>query len=231
MFEQDIIKHHIGMAIIKHLQKHEFARFSELRPKNIDTNLFTYHLKSLMKSGHITKTESGYTLGRKGLLYVDRVSAENMKLRTQPKIITMLFVSNGDGKILLHHRRKQPYINTWTLPYGKIHINDRSVEKAAVRESEEKLHYTPARLQHVGDCYIVVSSADGKSKDVTEIESRTLAHIVCFEANDIVSNEQLHWVESKDLKNSKLAPAVEEIIDTVRAEDTFFFKEFNVTFL
>ncbi len=229
MFEQETIKHHIGRSIVGYLQGHEFARFSDLRPKGVDTNLFTYHLKLLMKSGYVVKTEQGYTLGPRGLLYVDRVSAENMKLRTQPKIITMLLVKNVDGKILLHKRRKQPYINTWTLPYGKIHIDDRSVLDAATRESEEKLRFTPSSLRHAGDCYIVVSQSGDSSDDSTvTVTSRTLAHIVLFDADSIEMTDQLQWVTKTELEGVKLAPAVREIVTAATSQRDFFFEEFQV---
>ena len=225
MFEQETIKHHIERAIVGYLQRHEYARFSDLRPRSVDTNLFTYHLKVLMKSEHVVKTEQGYTLGPRGLLYVDRVSAENMKLRTQPKIITMLLIKNRDGRILLHKRRKQPYINTWTLPYGKIHIDDHSVLNAAIRESEEKLHHTPSSLRHAGDCYIVVSQT---SDDTTTITSRTLAHVVLFDADDIEMTDQLQWATMAELASVKLAPAVKEIVTAATAQRDFFFEEFQV---
>ncbi len=218
MFEQDTIKHHIERSIIAYLMTHEHARFSEMRPSNIDTNLFTYHLKILVKQGYIEKTEKGYTLSSKGLIYVDRVSVDKMRLRTQPKIITMLLVQDGYGKVLLQKRGKQPYINTWTLPYGKLHIDDESVLAAAIREATEKLNFTPHKVRHAGDCYIVVGN----------IETRTLVHVVRFETDAIAASEHLQWAEPLDLPKLKLAPAVEQIVTRAFFGDEFFFEEFRV---
>lgn len=223
MFEQEDLKHHIQRSIVEYLMLHEYARFRDLRPKNVDTNLFTYHLKLLQKANYIVKTDSGYTLGRRGLIYVDRVTLGKMRLRTQPKIITMLLIQDGYGKVLLQRRTKQPYINTWTLPYGKIHIDDASVFDAAKRESHEKLDYEPGEsLRHVGDCYINVMSGDGA------IESKTLAHILRFEADDINENDSLKWFEPLDLMRMNLAPAVEQIVARAFFGDDFFFEEFTV---
>lgn len=221
MFEQDTVTHHIQRAIIGYLLTHEYARFRDLRPRKVDTNLFSYHLKLLLKNGYIIKTDEGYTLGSKGLRYVDRVRGEDMKLRTQPKIITMLLIQEGYGKVLLQKRTKQPYINTWTLPYGKLHIDDESVVSAARRESNEKLSYDPHKLRHVGDCYIRVKSEE-------EIESTTLAHIVRFETDAIPAGESLQWIEPLDLMKLKLAPAVEHIVTRSFFGDAFFFEEFVV---
>jgi len=224
MIEQYTINHHIGRSIVAHLQTHKYARFSDMRPKSVDTNLFTYHLKLLAKSGFIEKTDQGYTLGPKGLIYVDRVSTENMKLRTQPKIITMLLIQNSEGRVLLQKRTKQPYIESWTLPYGKLHIEDESVLSAASRESKEKLDFTPQSLRHVGDCYIVThQTVNGPT-----IQSRTLAHITRFETDTIKTSESLKWIKPLNLNSFTLAPAVEQIVARAFFNDTFFFEEFHI---
>ena len=247
MFEQDDINHHIERSILGYLMTHEFARFRDLKPDKVETNLFSYHLKVLLKADYVTKSDLGYTLSRRGLIYVDRVSVEKMRVRTQPKIITMLLVQDGYGKVLLQRRTKQPYINTWTLPYGKLHIDDVSVLDAARRESREKLDYDPHKLRHVGDCYITVvngrrkiASRDSQgelSEDATVhingetvpvIETRTLAHIVRFESDAIAAADELQWIDPLDLSKHKLAPAVEQIVTRAFFGDTFFFEEFIV---
>jgi len=248
MFELDTIKHHIQRSIMSVLMGREFARFRDLKPDKVDTNLFSYHLKLLQKDGYIAKTDKGYTLAEKGLQYVDRVNTDQMKLRSQPKIITMLLIQDGYGKVLLQKRLKQPYINTWTLPYGKMHIEDESVLAAARRESQEKLGFDPHKMRHVGECYIVVGHSikvateapsagtftDGDTvpvhtKHTLQIESRTLAHIVRFETDAIAASDTLQWVEPLNLPKLKLAPAVEEIVTRSFFGDEFFFEEFMVS--
>lgn len=248
MFEKATIQHHIQRSIVSVLTKQEFARFRDLKPANVDTNLFSYHLKLLQKAGFIAKTEQGYTLAEKGLQYVDRANTTEMKLRSQPKIITMLLIQDGYGKVLLQKRAKQPYINTWTLPYGKMHIDDESVLAAARRESQEKLGFDPHKMRHVGECYIVVGRSikvateapsagtftDGDTvpvhtKHMLQIESRTLAHIVRFETDAIAASDTLQWVEPLNLPKLKLAPAVEEIVSRSFFGDEFFFEEFLVS--
>lgn len=247
MFELEYLTHHIQRDIIATLLTNEFATFSELKPKKVDSNLFSYHLKLLQKHDFITKAEAGYTLSRKGLVYADRVSSEKMRIRTQPKIITMLLVQNSNGDVLIQRRTKQPYINTWTLPYGKLHIEDGSVAEAAKRESAEKLAYVPASVHHVGDCYIVVAHAGYKktpsdhagllaNDDIVGVarqpelivETRTLAHIVRFDTDNIATHDKLRWINPLDLPKQKLAPAVENIVARTFFNDAFFFEEFLV---
>jgi ADP-ribose pyrophosphatase YjhB (NUDIX family) len=222
MIESVSVSHHIQKYIIDVLMYAQTARFRDLRPPKTDTNLFTYHLNSLVKSGMVLKVEGGYALSLLGLSYVDRVSTENKAIRTQPKIITMLLIQNSDGDILLQRRSKQPYINAWTLPYGKLHIDDSSVVVAAKREAKEKLGIDDQDMRHAGDCYIRVKTGD-------EILSTTLAHIFKFNRDDIETSDDIIWARPHKLRDFLLAPAVEDIVARGFFNDPFFFEEFDAT--
>lgn len=220
MIEFVSVSHHIQRYIIDVLMYREVARFRDLRPPKTDTNLFSYHLNVLIKQGMVQKVEGGYSLTNQGLSYVDRVSEEKRVIRTQPKIITMLLVQNSDGDVLLQRRNKQPYINVWTLPYGKLHIEDGSLQAAAEREALEKLGLQNQAMTHAGDCYIRV-------KDGDEIISTTLAHIFTFNRDDIQTTEDVVWARPHKLGQYRLAPAVEAIVARGFFRDPFFFEEFE----
>ena len=220
MIESATVNHHIQKHIIDVLMFQEIARFRDLRPPRTDTNLFTYHLNVLVKSGMVAKVEGGYALSLAGLSYVDRVSSENKTIRTQPKIITMLLIQNSDGDLLLHKRDKQPYINEWTLPYGKLHIDDVSLEVAAKREAKEKLGLEDQAVTHAGDCYIRVKAGEA-------ILSTTLAHVFKFNRDDIKTSERIMWVRPHKLHEYRLAPAVEQIVARGFFNDPYFFEEFE----
>ncbi len=196
-------------------------RFRDLRPPKTDTNLFTYHLNALVKTGMVDKVQKGYALSTEGLSYVDRVSTEKKAVRSQPKIISMLVVQNSDGDILLQRRTKQPYIGTWTLPYGKIHIEDKSVMRAAQREAFEKLGLENPDMTHAGDCYIRVRIDRG-------LVSTTLAHVFRLYQDEVIPNENLVWARPHRLSDYELAPAVEEIMARTFFNDPFYFEEFEV---
>ncbi|HET7630240.1 MAG TPA: NUDIX domain-containing protein, partial [Candidatus Saccharimonadales bacterium] len=172
------------------------------------------------KNGLIEKTATGYRLAPKGLAYVDRVNVDKLFIRNQPKIITMLVIQNSDGDILLSKRDKQPYIDQWTLPYGKLHISDESIEAAAGREAYEKLGLKDQSLVHAGDCYIRVKSNG-------HILSSTLAHVFSFNRDDIKPSERLQWFRPHKLSRLELAPAVEDIMARTFFHDPYFFEEFE----
>lgn len=221
MIEPATINHHIQKHILDVLMYQEVARFRDLRPPRVDTNLFTYHLNTLLKSGMITKVESGYTLDQAGLYYVDRISSKDLMVRNQPKIITMLLIQNSDGDVLIQKRNKQPFIDRWTLPYGKLHIEDATIKQAAVREAYEKLGLKDQPMKHAGDCYIRVLSDELPT-------SATLVHLFKFNCDDIKTDDYIEWARPHKLSNYRLAPAVEEIMARGFFNDPHFFEEFNV---
>lgn len=224
MIESLSVTHHIQKHIIDVLMFHENARFRDLRPPKVDTNLFTYHLNALVKSGVVDKVDGGYALSAAGLSYVDRVSTEKKNVRTQPKIISMLVIQNSEGDILLQKRNKQPYINTWTLPYGKLHIEDKSVMDAAQREAFEKLGLENPDMEHAGDCYIRVWVG-------SELLSTTLAHVFRSYQDVVAENENLVWARPHKLHEYTLAPAVEEIMTRTFFKDPFYFEEYDAQWL
>lgn len=222
MIEQIEIHHHIQKHIIGILMFRSVARFRDLRPLKTDTNLFSYHLKLLLKQGIVVKQDGGYSLSQKGMSYVDRVSTEKFTIRSQPKIISMLVIQNSSGDVLLQKRTKQPYIDAWTLPYGKVHIDDSTVEAAASREAFEKLGLANQSLSHAGDCYIRVRHGN-------ELISTTLAHVSTFNRDNIQTTDLIQWIQPHKLSTLTLAPAVEAIVARTFFHDPYFFEEFSET--
>lgn len=221
MIDQSEIQHHIQKHIIAVLYRQKVARFRDLRKPGIDTNLFAYHLKLLTKNGFVQKLEAGYSLGQKGLSYVDRISEKDMNIRSQPKIVTMLVVQNSNGDVLLWRRNKQPYIDTWTLPYGKTHLEDKSILAGAKREWQDKLGQTVPSIKSAGSCYIRVQNQEGK------MVSSTLVHIFYATSDQIELNDKLQWARPHKLSQYELAPAVEKIVTRTFFKDNYFFEEFD----
>lgn len=223
MIEQIEITHHIQKHILKVLLRQRYARYRDMRPPRVDTNLYSYHLNQLLKTGMVHKTENGYTLGTKGLVYVDRINAEKVFRREQPKIITQLVIQNSNGDVLLQQRDKQPYIHMWTLPNGKLHMDDNSLLDAARREAKDKLGIDQTDMRHAGDCYLRVVSSSG------EVVTMTLVHVFAFERDDIPVSDSVQWVRPHKLHMYDVAPCVDQIIARTFFKDPFFFEEFEAT--
>lgn len=215
-----IIKHRVQKHILDVLRYQRTARFRDMRPPRTDTNLYSYHLTQLIKGGFVKKIDEGYTLDAAGLIYVDSNDTDNPPVRGQPKIVTMLVIQNSDGDTLLQRRGKQPYIDMWTLPNGKLHIDDPSLLAAAKREAEEKLKVKNQDMTHAGDCYVRVHHGDA-------LMMVTLIHVFAFNRDDIQLTDDLQWVQPHKLHKMQMAPGVSEIIARTFFRDPFFFEEFE----
>lgn len=221
MIDQTVVKHHMQKYILSILMLQKNARFKDMRPPKTDTNLYSYHLKLLIRDGYIEKTNDGYTLGIKGIQYVDRTSSESMKLRLQPKIITMLVIQDGYGNILLRKKVRQPFIDTWTLPFGKIHDDDKTIHLAAQREIIEKIGDHTINISHAGDCYIRVTQDD-------DIKISTLAHVFYGTTDALIDGELLKWVSPHSISTVDTSPAISEIIARTFFRDPYFFEEYEI---
>jgi 8-oxo-dGTP pyrophosphatase MutT (NUDIX family) len=197
----------------------KWARFRDMRPPKVDSNAYSYHLRILQKDGLVEKTDTGYWLTPKGLSYVDKVSLEKFEPRIQPKLTNMLVIKNEKQQILLIPKTKQPFIDTWMLPYGKVHLEDESFYDAAVREADEKLQLRPEGLEHRGSCYI---RAHIKGILVSSILGNIFATSI---SSDVELGKNAQWYSRAELSDMKLAPATTQIIDLVSSSNNLFFKE------
>lgn len=222
MTDLPYVEHHIQKHILSCLMTRQFARFRDMRPAQTDTNLYSYHLKVLMRQGFVEKTEQGYALSMRGQVYVDRVNLATTKRTLQPKVITMLVIQDGYGNVLMYPKKRQPFIDQWTVPLGKVHNSDASLSQAAQREITEKISQdVNIDVRHAGDAYIRIKQGD-------DVFISTLVHVFygrVDELNDL--DEHLKWVSLRSLETMDVAPAVTHIISRTLFGDPFFFEEYT----
>lgn len=150
-----VMTHIIQKEILARLITHPYLRFSELKPKHIESNHFMYHLKSLMKDGLVVKNDEGlYLLSAEGKQLADNMSLETYKPRKQPNIVTLITCQNEKGQWLVYKRARQPLIDQVGFVYGKIHLGE-TISEAAHRELKEKSGLQ-CQLTHKGDGYITI---------------------------------------------------------------------------
>lgn len=155
-----MIEHHIQRSIIDRLMRAPALRFSGLKPAGMESNIFMYHLKQLIKQKYVEKTvEGAYRLAPTGLSYVDRLSV-NLKPREQPKLIAILALHDEAGRWLLAERKAQPYIGTRMFISGKRHRGEHAGAHAA-RELHEKTGLQ-AELRQRGMADIQIYAATGE---------------------------------------------------------------------
>ena len=147
--------HRLQQHILSRLIAHEDQRYADLKPDEVEGNLFMYHLRQLTSRGLVVKRADGlYELTAEGKRLVGGMSLETLTPRAQPKIVTLVVCRNEEGQYLFYRRRRQPLLGMAGFPYGKIHLGE-SIADAAVRELFEKTGLA-AELEHKGDGYITI---------------------------------------------------------------------------
>ncbi len=132
-----MVDHPIQRDLINRLMRSDGLRFSELKPDGMESNIFMYHLNSLIKSGYISKIDNIYSLSTNGLTYVDSLSSSNNKPSKQPKLIAIIAIKNKTDEWLLLERKFQPFKGQLMLPSGKQHFGE-NIPTHAKRELFEK---------------------------------------------------------------------------------------------
>jgi len=216
--------HYIQRKILNKLLYAESLPYSAMRPSDVESNHYAYHLDQLIKAGIVLKKDSGYALGAVGLQLIDRLSQDTMTDRLQPHIVTAIDITNDHGETLLFKRNFQPYIHRLGFPLGKLHYEE-SLLQAATRELKEKTGLQHISLTQRGLLY-VEAIQDGT----------TISKIVCHvfqghvEASAKVMPEnamrgECLWMDHTVLSASDVMPgffAIKKLLDN---SDKLFIDE------
>jgi ADP-ribose pyrophosphatase YjhB (NUDIX family) len=215
--------HRLQQHIMQQLIMNPCLRYADIKPREVEGNLFMYHLRQLMKDELVVKGEDGlYKLTPKGKQFADRLSLKSLSPRVQPRIVTLMAVEDGSGRWLFYRRKRQPLIDKIGFPYGKIHRGE-SVREAAERELNEKTGLT-AELEHRGDGYATTFE---EGEPVSEI----LFHMFYGHSphGELLSRSHIGepmWLNPADLKPGEVMSNSLELLRLVQAYNgSRFFAE------
>jgi ADP-ribose pyrophosphatase YjhB (NUDIX family) len=213
--------HEIQSHVLRKLSLARRARYSDLRPKGVDGNLFVYHLGALKKAGLLVAKDDGYALTPAGKRVVDRMSFETLGERIQPKIVTLIVAERG-GEQLLWRRSRAPLLGHVGFPYGKVHLEER-VKEAAERELREKAGLS-AKLRHRGDMYLTIH-------DETELVTQMLWHVfsataVTGEIRQDFPGGACFWGKLDEVPRDELLPGAKQALKLCRERKDHFFEEY-----
>ena len=206
--------HHIQRHIIKVLGLRETARYRDLKLSGVESSLYNYHLKEVIREGLVEKTADGeYRLSLAGLKYVDHVGVRTFEPRWQPKIINNFVISNERGELLFYRKLRQPFVGLWNLPSGKLHYEDSSVTAGAQREL--------TMIVGQGTSYEYRGTVDAVLRLDGEVVSRVLyfVHRVELVARDKVG-DVYEWRRFDKADEAHYAPQVAAVIDLVQSGKT-----------
>jgi len=123
---------------------------------------------------------------------------------------------------LLWPKYKQPFINNWSLPSGKVHYEDATVASAAMRELKYFTSELDTQLEHRGVVEFTVRVGG-------DAVSHTLGHLfgAKLRPKDI-SNERTEWYRLDKISSLEMSPATKEIISDYLRHDTFFYSQYEI---
>lgn len=202
--------HHIQKSIILNLARTSPLRFSELQPPRIPNNTFSYHLKKLTAGGYVELTSSGYMPTRKALKLV-AYGVNTNKAPSTPMMISMVYVENGDGEVLLMSRDHRPFQGWRCLPSGLVHRGE-TLDQAASREMFEKTTIDPeSGLEQAGVLeirYVEQATQDIFLHSIAFIYKYKFTGDKRLLAGKVTRYGQLYW---SDLNRSDILPEVHTV--------------------
>lgn len=208
--------HFIQSHILDSLVQAKTLRNRDMRPPGVESNLYQYHLLQVQRDGYVTKTPNGYTLTGLGLAYADRHSVPLKKPRPQPKIVTVLFVTDPAGRIAMKPKIRQPFIGDLSVPFGKLHLQE-TIAAAVEREMTEKLGFAEGieQMRHIGSAHITLMQGDVTVSDYMAL----LVHAPLSYAPKLTNGAD--FFDPADV-DDRLAPGSIELISAFRCGSVFY---------
>jgi len=137
------------------LTEHESLRLKQLLPMDVPSNLFSYHLQKLLTTGLIERKNGLYSLTPKGKQLAGQINVDTGRVRPQPKIIGMFYITNTQGQVALFEWKRQPYYDYTSFPYGKFDFG-KSLQNNTGDELYKKTSLN-LRPKFVTDFYITIT--------------------------------------------------------------------------
>ncbi len=142
--------HHIRRSILDKLATADSLRYGQLKPSELDGNVFTYHLKGLITDDFVQKNDVGdYSLTQRGHGYIVRRYEDS---REAAHSVFLVVLKNGTD-YLLRRRDVQPHLGYTGFVHGEPEAGT-PVLQTAVKRIFEKTGIEDVELSVVGSALI-----------------------------------------------------------------------------
>ncbi len=209
--------------ILDQLRINKSQKYSQLKPENVESSHFKYHLNQLIIDGLVEKQDRGvYRLTNKGKTAVDNLSRIGVNKKDQPKVITYTLIEDQDN-YYLQKKDKEPYLGLLNMIGGKVHIGEQSIA-AAKRELLEKANYSTNDLKSAGIAEIIIKSDN-------QIMSHVVAHIIITKLENTSTIDKTIKINKQQISNTPdLAPDTLDIIKAVENNEFPFWLNLEMDF-
>lgn len=195
----------IQNQILDKLIRNEIVRYKDLKPQDVEGNLFMYHLKGLIGEKLVEKSKEGYRLTTQGLDYIRTISLDTGKLRTQPQILNAIVAIDDQGRYLMYRWNRQPNLGKLSLPHGMMHVGEKLLDSAE-RELSEKIGLA-GNCEFSGSIY-VLSDDDHRLVNVFRVKNIQ---------GDI--GPDCFWATLSEISPDDLVDGFYEIIRSIESHD------------
>lgn len=219
-----MLDHHLQRAIVYTLAFEPKARFSELKPDDIDSKLFTYHLKKVVKEGYISKNVAGeYSLTPAGRRLSTGVLNDHQSLIVERPLSTLLLVirRKSDNAWLFYERNTHPMLGY----QGFMHCQPEAGSDCAATAQKQCFAKTglTGSFTALGGGYIRVYEGE-------TLESYT--HFTLLFSDNIQGDLVQHdkqatysWIEQPDFSSPTLFPSTQQLKELYEAGQPFFIEQ------
>ncbi len=218
------ITQQIQKEILVKLTHAKQLRFNELWDKHGESNVFTYHLKTLLEKDLLIKEGDYYKLTNKGITYVSAMEGSTGSYKKKPIVCSFILGYDSEtDKILINVRKKEPFYDYIGIPGGKMEFGSYPL-KTAKEELMEETGLTGTL------------SLAGISNYNTYNDGELIHHIVAFTYVCLRCKGELKkhnregdnkWIPRRDLSNYLHYPELVHFITTI-VSDTSKVHFFNI---
>lgn len=211
--------HHIRKDILDKLSTAEVRRYSELKPGQLDGNVFGYHLKGLITDGYVTKQADGnYSLSADGRDYIVHRHEDPSQ---SAHSILLIVVKNGH-EYLIRQRSVQPLLGFSGFIHGEPNP-DLTVTEAARKRLLDK---TGLDLElAIKGSALITQYRSG------ELQSYSHAVILYGETAETAITKSdatgiNSWSTLEDV--TKILPSCFNIVDMINSGETWLEKSYDI---
>lgn len=223
-----MITHHLQKQILYHLVTTECAHFSELKPADVESNVFTYHLHQLIKQKYVLKQDDGsYCLTPDGKAAGINIKLTAREALRQAHSVLFMALKTDDGW-LLRKRLAHPMFGKVGFVHGEP-LATEPVTVTAQKIFENRTGLT-ADFKVVGGGYVRL--LDGESLESFTHFTLLFADSASGEFRERAEdhpNGQNFWLETIDAANTDLIPGMAELCAELQKGSGLFFKELEFT--
>lgn len=209
--------HEIQKFIIVQLSENTGLRYSQMRPPSMEPSQFMYHLKILINKDLVVKLDSGYSLTKKGVQFVDHFDDENLELYEYARVTVAFVYEHTEHGVLLMQRQHQPAIGRIGFYLVDVPFDYTPPLTNFATKHFERIAGINCSFTHRANGYIRLNKNN-------ILEANMLTHVL-YSKDNKMPEMNIESVWQKDANKSKIFSSTAEIIELLSSNDEHFFFE------